>query len=237
MIRVFGRLGIVLVVFLISFHSQGQKNVTTVGFQVKPIIVSAIGGSGPFTVNEDLLSVDVRPRTGMSFGMVIRTGITDKIAFEAGINRVTRKYIYDFTNSEVDYKRSLDFSYLNYEIPVKGLIFIQLGEDFFMNNSLGVSLDFYASDVASGDIDLLQVTRRGQWAKLALEANLGIEYRTRKAGIIYFGSTFHNPFSSVARSSVRYRTLAEEQYVNFDLNAGYLTLDVKYYFHEGAQRK
>jgi hypothetical protein len=131
----------------------------------------------------------------------------------------------------------LDFTYVNYEIPVKGLIFIQLGENLFMNNSLGASIDLFASDVGSGDVDLEQITLRGQWAKIALEANLGMEYRTKKAGYFYFGATFHNPFSSVARSSVRYRSLTGDQYVNFDLFAGYLTLDFKYYFHEAPERR
>lgn len=236
MTRIVGRSIVAILVFLSSVDLRAQKDVTTVGFQLKPIIISDIVGSGPFEIQKSTLSVGVRPLTGMSFGMIIRTGITEKIAFETGINRVTRSYEYDFSDSETGYSRTLDFSYLNYEVPIKGLIFIQLGEDLYMNNSLGLSLDLYASDVASGDIELQQVTQRTQWAKAALEANLGMEFRSKKSGIFYLGTTFHNPFSRVARSAVHYRTLTEARFVDFDLTAGYLTLDFKYYFHEKPER-
>ena len=222
---------------LCVFECRSQENVTTVGFQIKPIIETGIIGNGSFLVDNTPLSVQVNPQTGISFGMVIRTGITKNISFEAGINRVTRNFEYLFRDDEIDYEESLKFGYVNYEIPLKGLVFVQLGDKLYLNNSLGPSIDMYASDVTSGDVFLQQVTVRGAWAKIALEANIGLEYRTRKSGFFYFGATYHNPFSRVARSSVRYRDDISERFVNFDLDGGYLTLDFKYFFHEDPERK
>lgn len=235
--RIFYRSLLIITSSLLCSSLISQENVTTVGFQVKPIIISDIGGAGPFEEANGPYRVKVQPKTGMSYGMVIRKGITKSISAEVGLNRVSRSYRYDFIDEETGFERPLDFKYINYEIPIKGLIFIQLGEDFYLNNSLGASIDLFASDVGSGDVDLEQITLRGQWAKIALEANLGVEYRTKKSGYFYFGTTFHNPFSAVARSSVRYRTSMSEEYVNFDLFAGYLTLDFKYYFHEEPVRR
>ncbi len=235
--RIIGGFLISCICLLYASDSQCQENVTTVGFQVKPIIETDIIGSGSFLVDNAPLSVQVNPKTGMSFGMVIRTGITKSISFEAGINRVTRNFEYLFRDDDIDYEETLKFGYVNYEIPLKGLVFVQLGERLFLNNSLGPSIDMYASDVTSGDVFLQQVTIRGAWAKIALEANLGLEYRTRKSGYFYFGATYHNPFSPVARSSVRYRDDISERFVSFDLDGGYLTLDFKYFFHEDPERK
>lgn len=225
-----------LVLFALGLF--GQKNVTTFGIQIKPIIETGIIGGTDFTIRDGSIGADIIPRSGMSFGMVIRRGFTESVSLEVGINRVTRRFDYDFFDQERPLERSLSYGYVNYEIPVKGLVFVRLGERLFLNNSLGPSLDFYASDVASGDLELQQVTRRGQWAKVALEANVGMEYRTRKSGYIYFGTTYHNPFSRIARSSIRYRDdqSLTERYLSFDLKGGYLTLDIKYFFHEPPER-
>lgn len=232
-----GGLLIACICLLCTSESHSQENVTTVGFQIKPIVETGIIGSGSFLVDQTPISAQVNPKTGMSFGMVIRRGLSKSISFEAGINRVTRNFQYLFRDDEIGFEESLDFGYINYEIPLKALVFVQLGDKLFLNNSLGPSIDMYASDVTSGDVFLQQITRRGAWVKIALEANLGLEYRTRKSGYFYFGATYHNPFSNVARSSIRYRDLMSERYVSFDLDGGYLTLDFKYYFHEDPERK
>ena len=234
-----GGLLIVVISLLCASKSHSQENVTTVGFQIKPIIETGIIGDGSFLIDQTPLNVQVNPETGMSFGMIIRRGLTKNISIEGGINRVNRNFKYLFRDEEIDFEQSLDFGYINYEIPLKALVFVQLGDKLYLNNSLGPSIDMYASDVTSGDVFLQQVTRRGAWAKIALEANLGLEYRTRKSGYIYLGATYHNPFSNVARSSIRYRDPISqtERYVSFDLDGGYLTLDIKYYFHEPPERK
>ena len=228
---------IVLSSLLFVSNAYSQENVTTLGLQIKPIIESGIIGQGSFFVDQSPLTVQVNPKTGMSFGMVIRHGISKSFSVEGGINRVTRNFQYLFRDNEIDFEESLDFGYVNYEIPLKALVFVQLGDKLYLNNSLGPSIDMYASDVTSGDIFLQQVTRRGAWAKIALEANLGLEYRTRKSGYFYFGATYHNPFTRVARSTIRYNNGSSERYVSYDLDGGYLTLDFKYYFHEDPERK
>lgn len=235
--RQLGGIIIAIAALLVTSDCIGQKDVTTFGLQVKPIVETGIIGQGTFTVDQTPLFVDVIPRTGLSLGMIIRRGITETISVEGGINRVTRNFRYVFTDSEIDYEDTLDFGYVNYEIPLKAMVFVQLGDQLFLNTSLGPSIDMYASDVSVGDVFLYQATRRGAWAKIALEAGLGMEYRTRKSGYIYLGATYHNPFSRVARSSVIYRDDIEERFVSFDLDGGYLTFDIKYYFHEDPERR
>jgi len=224
--------------FIITFLSNSaQENVTTFGLQFKPIFVSDIGGSGPFIQRAGPLSVDVRPSTGYAYGMVIRRGLTKSISVEGGINRVQRNYSYLFKDSDTKFERQLDFGYVNYEIPIKAMIFVRLGEKLFLNNGLGCSLDMYASDVGVGDIELESITLRGSWAKVALEGHVGLEYRTKKSGYFYLGGTYHNPFSKVARSLVAYTDSSERRTTVLFLRGGYLTLDLKYFFNESASRK
>jgi hypothetical protein len=164
--------------------------------------------------------------------MVIRRGITESISAEVGINRVERKYRFKLMDSDVGYERDLALSYINYEIPMKGLVFVQLGRDLFLNNSLGAALDFFPSDVGTGDLELEILALRRTWVQVAFEANLGLEYRTRKSGYFYLGATFHNPFSAVADLQTRYRTSTEERILRNRLRSAYLTFDLRYFFNE-----
>lgn len=227
---------ILLSTFLVQ-TIEAQENVTTFGLQFKPIFVSDIGGGGAFIEREGPLSVNVQPSTGYAYGMIIRRGLTKSISIEGGINRVQRKYSYLFKDADIGFERTLDFSYVNYEIPIKALIFVRMGERLYLNNGLGFSLDMYASDVGTGTYDLEAITLRGAWAKIALEGHVGFEYRTKKSGYFYLGGTYHNPFSSVARSIVAYQNTVERRTMDFFLRGGYLTLDLKYFFNEPANRR
>jgi len=234
--RLHSLIALLLFVLLLPNYSHSQDKKTIFGLQMRPIISSGIGSSGPFTIISDDYIVDVDPQTGFAFGMVIRADLTKSITLETGINQASRKYQYDFYDRGRDVSRSTNFKFINYELPVKGLIFIQLGEQLYLDGALGVSIDMYASDVSSGEGNFRQETLRRQWAKFALESNIGVEFRTKKSGYFYFGSTYHNPFSNVARSVIRYENLGLEERIPFKLNAGYLTLDFRYFFHEDADK-
>lgn len=218
----------------VPFALKSQNKKTTFGIQYKPILVSNIGGAGSFTVQSGNYKVDVMPQTGHAYGMLIRTDLSKNITVETGINKVERRYEYAFLDMTTNAMRNVDFGFVNYEIPIKGLIYIQLSENMYMDGALGTSLDIYVSDVTSADdSDFRQETFRGQWLKFALEASLGAEYRTKNLGYFYLGGTFHSPFGEVARSRIQYEpTTGQLDNFNFGLNSGYLTVDLRYFFHE-----
>ena len=233
------RVSVLLFFFLsvLGDTSDAQENVTTFGMQFKPIFVSDIGGGGAFITSEGPLSVGVMPSTGFAYGMIVRRGLTKNISIESGLNRVQSNYGYLFTDSDTEFERQLNFGIVSYEVPIKAMIFVRMGERLYLNNGLGFSVDIYASDVAVGDIQLEALTLRGAWAKIALEGHVGFEYRTKKAGYFYLGGTYHNPFSPVARSIVFYSTATDLRHMDFFLRGGYLTLDLKYFFNEPPVRK
>ena len=85
---------------------------------------------------------------------------------------------------------------MSYEIPIQGLIYIRLSEDLYMNTSLGIAVNWYASDVRSVGPNgiLVQTSERAQWANFSLLANIGFEYRTKNReqgmSIFFTGSHF-----------------------------------------------
>lgn len=228
---------IALLFIAIPLLSFSQESKTLFGFQFKPIIVSDIGDAGPFQVFHEDFTLDVKPTTGFAYGMLIRTDITENISLETGINQVQRKFDYHFEDPTFDVVRDVSYTMVNYELPVKGLMYIQLGQNTYMDGALGFALDLYASDVSSGTQDFRQETYRGQWAKVALEANIGVEYRTDRSGYFYFGSSFHNPFGEVARTLIRYEQVGKSHLFDFGLKTAYLTFDVRYFFPEKIESR
>ena len=86
-----------------------------------------------------------------------------------------------------------------------------------------------ASDVAQFTPIFMPLARRVQ---PALIANVGWEYRTEEKGIWYIGGSFHRPFLPMYKATVGYVTDTYTNNTETNLTGNYLTLDLRYFFHE-----
>ena len=214
-----------------------QKRSAVFGVQFKPIFPVGFLGTGKQTVTVDSVNMkfDLALQSGWNFGMVIRKNFTELLALETGINYVKRKYRQDCIDE--DYTESSEYRVIGYEIPVSLLAYIRLGESIFMNASLGVSADMYASNVQSANTYHNTFTVRNHTFQPAIVANLGWEYRTYKSGYFYLGGSLHRPFDSELTTKVEYKRNAKEVEVTQPLSGSYLTVDVRYFFPENPNKK
>ena len=162
-------------------------------------------------------------------------GFTDLLAIESGINYVKRKYQLTITDSS--FSGSSSFRIIGYEIPVSFLVFIQLGEKLFMNVSLGQSIDMYASSVRTYAGYFQQVSFRNHIFGAAVLANLGWEWRTEKSGSIYLGASYHRPYEFTHLTKVQYKFQGKDETIANTLSGNYLTIDLRYFFHEDPMQK
>ncbi|MEZ4740744.1 MAG: hypothetical protein R2818_15630 [Flavobacteriales bacterium] len=214
-----------------------QKGVTTFGLQVKPVF--PLDYFDPITtVEREHLMGTVELTGGYAFGMSVRVGLTNTISLETGLGQIQRRYSFSMTNDTSGYSDGSDVRYVGYEIPVTGLVYIRLGENTYMNAALGVSLDFYPSDVQR-DLEQGRIYMfRNGWAQAGILGNMGVEYRTYKSGIFYLGGTFHRPFGDLAFADLTYYGPNYFPYVmRGALSGSYITLDIRYYFHEDPERR
>lgn len=220
--------------------ANAQVGVSTLGLQIKP--VASIAYFDPVsTVEREHLLGTVDLQGGFAFGMSVRVGLTKAISLETGLGQISRRYNYTITNDTSGYSETGTIRYVGYELPVTGLVYIRLGERTWMNTALGVSMDFYPSDVESlleeGSIFIF----RRNWAQFGVLGNLGVEYRTDKSGIFYLGATFHRPFNDMALADLTYTYLGPPAVRRFGmrtpLSGSYLTVDLRYYFHEDPERR
>ncbi len=234
-----------LVVLFTSIGAEAQMNVTTFGIQLRPIIPSKFFNSGTVNVSQGELDMVLDPRVGYNFGMVIRRGFTKFFSVETGINIVRRNYDLSLTHTTYDKTLSIRHAFVGYELPIQGLIYVQLGDHLWMNASGGVSLDFYPSNTFEQTDDqkdtlvfvFEQRTNRYNWMQVSLIANYGFEWRTKEKGYIYLGASYHRPFGPIASSRSTFILSGYPVTLASDLSGSYLTVDLRYYFHENPDRK
>lgn len=224
---------------------SAQENVTTFGIQLRPIVPNKFVGFESVGGESDGFSSLWVPRPSMSFGMVIRWGLTKSISIESGINLLRRNYRMKMSEPENGLEATIDYSFIGYELPVQVLFYVPLSDRWWMNGSGGLSVDTYPSNTFSNtaqrvdtvEYDFEQFTARRRWAQIAIQANYGFEYRTKESGYYYLGVTFHRPFGTMANSEsvLTYVDAIKRNVV--ELNGTYFTVDLRYFFHEKADLK
>jgi hypothetical protein len=212
--------------------------VTTFGIQIKPVL--PLDFFDPLTtVERPHLQGFVELKGGFAFGMNIRVGLTNTFSLETGIGQITRNYAFGLANDTSGYVDSDQVRYVGYEIPLSALVYIRLGERTYMNTSLGVSLDMYPSDVQRDLEEGRIYIFRNSWLQTGLLGNLGVEYRTERSGIFYLGATYHRPFNTMATAQLTYYDRRSSFFpydMLVELDGSYLTVDLRYYFHEDPDR-
>lgn len=241
------RISLIVLLCLLSISGLTQERVTTFGVAVKPIIPSNLLRSGVTALSQNGIDYSLDHRVGYSFGGVMRFGMTNWFSMETGISYVRRNFSAIANHDELNFSDTVDFRVIGYEIPVMGMVFVQLADEVFMNTSFGLALDMFPSDVGNGNSSQFGhvSVRRGfagsnimPWTKLGLLANIGFEYRTEEAGYFYIGASYHRPFQPIYNSNFYY----EDVQGNVDeallqMSGNYLTFDIRYFFHEEPKER
>jgi hypothetical protein len=232
------RLSLLFLFFLDTVGAFSQKQITTFGLQVKPIISSQMFNTGAQVNQEGDVTFTLEPKSGFGFGMVVRKGFNEQFSLETGINYTQRNYQITVEEDSTSFKGESDFTYVIYEIPIMGLVYIQLGEDTYMNTAFGLNLNFLPSDWESFDDNIFHYSERTSWIIPALQANIGFEYRTYESGFWYLGFSYHQPFTNLTEAGVGFGEIQSPKEITFfDVSGTYLTIDLKYFFHEPASRR
>lgn len=238
MIRIFS----CLITIICISTCFAQKNVTTFGIQYKPIIPNRFIGTFEADFNQDQLESGIKQKLGHSFGMVIRQGLTNTISLETGISFTRRNFDINFAVPDSGLASVNDVGLIGYEIPITGLVYIRLGEQLFMNTSIGASFNYFPSDVQvfspirANEFFLFEGARLNR-VQGALITNIGFEFRTRKSGYFYLGSTYNLPFAQLFTFALSYEYDGGEVVAIDNVQGSYLTLDLRYYFHEKPQER
>ena len=234
----------IIILLTLGFSAHAQKGVTTLGIQYKPIIPNWYIGTFEQDFNEGILESSIRQRFGHNFGMVIRQGLSRNISLETGIGFIQRNFGLNFAVPDSGHSETGRVGLIGYEIPITGLVYIQLGDNLFMNTSGGVSFNYFPSDVDQlVDIEdkfgeyFLQEGARLNRIHGAMLANIGFEYRTKKSGYYYLGASYNLPFAPIYTFAMSYEYEGGDVVSIDNVRGGFLTVDFRYYFHEKPKER
>ena len=222
-----------LTLLLISSFSFAQKGLTSFGLQFKPIVPVSYFNAGPVNLSDSIVNIEIKQKLGYSMGMIIRHNVTNLISFETGINYVRRNYSIEAKSKINTLDDQLEFGFVNYEIPLQALVYVQLSRSLFMNVSSGIGLNAYPSHVISFGENLLleQLSLRGRIIGLSYLANIGFEYKTEEKGNFYLGASLVTPLSHLTQTQIKYeyQNATFSEFTSF-LNGNYITIDLRYFF-------
>ena len=227
---------LILISLLFSSLVWAQKDITTVGFQIKPTFTSSFIGTGPQTISDSSFTYSIKPGSGYVAGMIIRKGYTPSLSIEFGLNYAVRNTSISASNGLASASNKLRI--VGYEIPFSQLIFIRLSNTIYMNAGAGACLNMFPSDVFKRDTTFSVYGSRSFLFNPSLLANIGFEFRTNKSGYFYLGASLNRPFSEIYQFKFNYLNqgiLQNDALGN--LNGAYIALDFKYFFHEDPEKK
>jgi hypothetical protein len=230
---------------LLGLSVSAQERVTTLGVQFKPMVPSKFFGTAGQEITNGEFTAQVDPRFGHNFGMVVRHGLTKVWSFETGISLVQRNFRMNWSVPGLDAQSSVNYRFVSYEIPVQALVYVRLGKQLWMNASGGMCIDMYPSDIASATssrrdtvvYDFVQDTFRRRWIQISVLANYGFEWRSKESGFFYIGASFHRPFQEIAYTRTSVTINSNPSSAVLEMNGSYLTLDLRYFFHEDPERR
>lgn len=180
---------------------------------------------------------------GLGFGGVVRVRLSRIWNIESGLYYTRRNYRFAIQDLQSDFQDETNLRVVSYEIPMKGLVYIQLGEQLYMNVALGVAMNFFASDVIALERQYNFKGFKPSWLRMGVLGNLGFEYRTEKDGYFYLGATWHQIANEIMRTEVNFFRPAEQgQYVPAGrqrdvLDGTYFSIDFRYFINPKVERK
>ncbi len=233
------KLGCYIVLFCFVLTARAQEKTdklpTYFGIQVRSVFPTQFIGNPTTELSGSGFEASITQRLGFSFGGTVRANLTKLIALETGIN-FTQRY-FDLTMAVPDSNSSATntMGFIEYDIPVNALIYIQLSDRFFMNASLGLAITYKPTDVSVRNrpggkhyYDLYGI--RDNSLGLDLNANVGFEFRTEKNGFFYLGGSARVPFAPLFTFAAFYNYDANSTLISGPVDGSFLTLDFKYFF-------
>lgn len=233
------RVGLIFILHLVlSSHLLSQKVPPKFSFGIEIRSLQNFGVLGADSVV--LADADNQFRSvyelagGLGFGGVVRIKLTDFWNIETGINYTRQRYELDFRDLVTGETDNTQLNVITYALPLKGLVYIQLGEKLFANVALGVSANFIASNVEA--FGLGNAFSFGGLKKSVVDGavlgGLGAEFRTDEDGYFYLGGSFHQPFDDIMTSQVNYRRdgIPPGYAARGVIEGAYFAIDFRYFF-------
>lgn len=222
----------------LTAQEKGDKFPSYFGVVVAPVFPNNFLGTKTtvFSDSTQTLTTTFDQKTGFMFGASVRIGLTKRFSIETGLTQIRRNYSVSFAVPDSNLYADKTFSFVSYDIPLNGLVYVQMTDEIYMNAALGISITHYPSDIRDtirppGKNILVQEGRRINRTYFAFNAGIGFEYRTEKSGTFYIGGSGKIPFRPIFFGvGILDNYNSTKRYVSYDpVDGSFLSIDVRYY--------
>lgn len=207
------------------------------GIVASPVIPNNFIGNVHTEIKDETgrMTTDFHNKWSYTFGATIRIGLTKNFSLETGISQVRRHFTTHVSIPDSNIFVTQKLAFINYDLPLNGLFYVKLSEKWYMDASLGLSITTFPSDVQDTALldkhSVIVQGRRTSSIYFAVNAGLGFEYRTEKAGTFFLGFGAKVPLKQPLFGVTRVRTVGSgNDYFSYaPIPAGYFTIDFKYF--------
>lgn len=209
------------------------------GIVGSPVIPNNFIGSKQtiFFDSTQTMQVNFRNKWSYTFGAIVRIGLTKTISLETGISQVRRHYDVNVIIPDSSINRTQRLAFVNYDVPVNALFYVQMDKQWYMNAAFGFSITHYPTDVRDSILPeegkrISIEGRRIHRTYFAANAGFGFEYRTEKIGTFYLGLGAKVPFKPIFFGvAVLNQSNTGNKLIAYNpVTAGYFTVDFRYFF-------
>ena len=236
-----------LLLFMVSISSvfsqaHRTKPENFFGLEIKPLIPFGLVGDKPFNIEEGNFKTKISPTWGYSYGGVIRVGLTELLAIETGINYTRRNFKAEYSVPDSSLTGNDKLGFVSFNIPLNLLIYVKLGNQFYMNVSGGASGNFNPSNIRSkinpeGANLFIFEGRRLRFFDFNANAEIGFEYRTVESGTFYLGISGRIPFTPMLNIATEYRQGVNSLVGYGQIRGATFAFSIKYFFHNNKHKK
>ena len=207
------------------------------GVQTKLVLPSEFLGPVKTSLANEGFQSNLTQKIGFSYGALVRADFTKNITLESGLNFIQRhfKAEMNYTDSLVNINDTNNLTFINYELPITGIVKIQLAKNIFALVGLGPSFTFKPTNVALIDLPQGKHTfyHSGGVKKFGVDLNTqaGFELRTKKSGYFYIGGGAKVPTAYLFNWGGKYSQQGSSlSLIDFEkVNGAFISIDLRYY--------
>tara|TARA_Y100000385_G_scaffold284603_1_gene342876 strand:- start:1158 stop:1931 length:774 start_codon:yes stop_codon:yes gene_type:complete len=218
----------------ISQASKKSKFPMSFAINAKALIPTDFVGSQTTFLTNSPFESTVTQKNGYSFGGILRTSFSDFFSLETGIYFNQRQFDINMSVLDSGITAQNNMSFISYEIPIQGRIFVRLSKTIFSSVSLGISPNYKPSNVqvvtlAGGSHGFSHTGFSASKMGVDFNAEFGFERRDKKNGTIYFGAGAKIPLNNLFDVIGQYANQGNKFTDVKSVRASFLFVDLRYY--------
>ncbi len=199
------------------------------------LIIPGLGSDTPMELGDSMYRSLSKFQPGYSFGGMIRRDYENGFSLEGGINYTQRHLYISMEVRDSNLISTNNMTFVNYEFPIQGLVFVKLTKSIFGSAGLGTSLFYKPSSVrvnnyTEGKSNFVHYGYARYKFGAEINAQAGFEFRTKKIGFYYLGASAKIPLSALFEYNGLYFYGTQLKANDYTQASGaFLSVDLRYY--------